>query len=138
MSRASADSLLLLKDSETVGNKFMSLGNVMVGNGSYGVSNSGNPSELGSYNSQESSESGTEIVQVYDFATSQANGEISCVCLTSRVGGYIGYGNRSGQYHSSRTYNFQSFTGAMSTRFPSTSAPNGIMDENTPLPSVSR
>lgn len=100
--------LLLLKDSETVGNKFMSLGNVMVGNGSYGVSNSGNPSELGSYNSQESSESGTEIVQVYDFATSQANGEISCVCLTSRVGGYIGYGNRSGQYHSSRTYNFQS------------------------------
>ena len=100
--------IFLLKNPETVGNKFMSLGNVMIGNGSYGVSNSGNPNELGSYNSQESSESGTEISQVYDFATNQANGNIGCVCLTSRVGGYIGYGNRSGQYHPSRSYNFES------------------------------
>ena len=100
--------IFLLKNPETVGNKFMSLGNVMVGNGAYGVSNSGSPNELGSYNSQESSESGTEITQVYDFATNQANGNIACVCLTSRVGGYIGYGNRSGQYHSAMSYNFSS------------------------------
>lgn len=100
--------IFLLKNPETVGNKFMSLGNVMIGNGAYGVSNSGSPNELGSYNSQESSESGTEITQVYDFATNQANGNIACVCLTSKVGGYIGYGNKDGQYHSSRTYNFQS------------------------------
>ena len=100
--------IFLLKNPETVGNKFMSLGNVMIGNGSYGVSNSGNPNELGSYNLQESSESGTEISMVYDFATNQANGNIGCICLTSRVGGYIGYGNKSGQYHPSRSYNFES------------------------------
>lgn len=100
--------LFLLKNPETVGNKFMSLGNVMIGNGAYGVSNSGSPNELGSYNSQESSESGTEITQVYDFATNQANGNIACACLTSRVGGYIGYGNRDGQKHSSQTYGIQS------------------------------
>lgn len=100
--------LFLLKNPETIGNKFMSLGNVMIGNGAYGVSNSGSPNELGSYNSQESSESGTEISMVYDFATNQANGNIACVCLTSRVGGYIGYGNRDGQYHASRSYGFSS------------------------------
>lgn len=100
--------IFLLKNPETVGNKFMSLGNVMIGNGSYGLSNSGSPNELGSYNSQESSESGTEITQVYDFATNQANGNIACVCLTSRVGGYIGYGNKDGQYHASRSYGFDS------------------------------
>ena len=100
--------IFLLKNPETVGNKFMSLGNVMVGNGSYGLSNSGSPNELGSYNSQESSESGTEITQVYDFATNQANGNIGCVCLTSRVGGYIGYGNKGGQSHSSNNYAFNS------------------------------
>lgn len=100
--------IFLLKNPEEVGTKFMSLGNKMVGNGSYGLSNSGNPNELGSYNLQESSESGTEITQVYDFATNQANGNIACVCLTSRVGGYIGYGNSSMQYHASRSYSFAS------------------------------
>ena len=92
--------ILLLGDTETVGNKYMSLGNTMVGNGCYGVSNNSAPSELGSYNSLESFESGDTITQVYDYETSQANGTIKCVCLTSRVGGYIGYGNSSGAYHS--------------------------------------
>ena len=101
--------IFLLKNPETVGNKFMSLGNVMIGNGSYGVSNSGSPNELGSYNSQESSESGTEITQIYDFATNQANGNIACVCLTSRVGGYIGYGNKSEQSHPSHIFDITSY-----------------------------
>lgn len=100
--------IFLLKNPETVGNKFMSLGNVMIGNGSYGVSNSGNPNELGSYNLQESSASESEITQVYDFATNQANGNIACVCLTSRVGGYIGYGNKSGQSHASQLFTLAS------------------------------
>lgn len=100
--------IFLFKNPETVGNKFMTAGNKMVGNGSYGLSNSSAPTELGSYNSAESSESGDAITMVYDWNTSQANDRICSVCLTSRVGGYIGYGNRSGQYHSARQYSFES------------------------------
>ena len=101
--------IFLLKNPETVGNKFMSAGNKMVGNGAYGISNNAAPTELGSYNSIESSESGDAITQVYDFTTAQANDRICCVCLTSRVGGYIGYGNvASQQYHSSRSFGLES------------------------------
>ena len=109
--------IFLLKNPETVGNKFMSAGNKMVGNGAYGISNNAAPTELGSYNSIESSESGDAITQVYDFTTAQANDRICCVCLTSRVGGYIGYGNRSGQYHASRSfglYSNQNYRGVVS------------------------
>ena len=75
----------------------MPAGNEMVANGSYGVTNSGAPSELGSFNSIESSISGSNsITLVYDWGTSQGNGTISCVCLTGETGGYIGFGNGSG------------------------------------------
>ena len=100
--------ILLLGDTETVGNKFATLGNKMIGNGCYGLSNSSAPSELGSFNSLESDVTDNKIIQVYDWGTAQANGTIKCVCLTSRVGGYIGYGNSSGAYHSSRNYHFRS------------------------------
>ena len=100
--------IFLLKNQENVGNKFMSLGNKMVGNGSYGILNNTNPTEMGSYNSSEEVANANSITMVYDYSTAQANDTIRCVCLTSRVGGYIGYGNTSGTYHSSRTYNFQS------------------------------
>lgn len=88
--------LFLFRDSIPVGNLYMPAGNVMTGNGSYGVANSDVPNELGSFNAQESSESPSAVTQVYDFATNQANGRIGCVCLTSQIGGYIGYGNASG------------------------------------------
>ena len=90
--------LFLFQEQETLGNKFMHAGNKMIGAGSYGFANANPPDELGSFNSAESSASASAITQVYDFATNQANGSISCVCLTSRVGGYIGYGNPSGQW----------------------------------------
>lgn len=90
--------LLLFENAETVGNLYAAKTNKMVGNGAYGVSNSGEPNELGSYNSSESSYSPSAITQVYDFSTSQANGSISCVCLTSQTGGFCGYGNESGGY----------------------------------------
>lgn len=111
--------IFLFKNPEEVGNKFMTAGNKMVGNGSYGLSNTGAPTELGSYNSSESSESASVIKQVYDFTTAQANDRISCVCLTSRAGGYIGYGNvASQQYHSPRSYglySFQSYRASVNT-----------------------
>ena len=77
--------------------EYMPAGNEMVANGAYMVNNAGTPIELGSYNEVESSTSGNDSVTfVYDWMTSQGNGTISCVCLTTEIGGYIGYGNKSG------------------------------------------
>lgn len=96
--------ILLLRDEITPGTEYMPAGNVMVANGAYGVTNNGNPSELGSYNSIESSTGGTNSLSfVYDWGTSQGNGTISCVCLTTEVGGLIGYGNPSGATYSTLT-----------------------------------
>lgn len=87
--------LLLFKEPIQVGSVYMPAGNVMVGNASNGIVNTGNPNELGSYNESESSLGDTSFTQVFDFTTSQANGNIACVCLTSKWGGYGGYGNSS-------------------------------------------
>lgn len=94
--------IFLFRDAITEGKQFMPAGNRMIGNGAYGVVNNGTPIELGSYNSVESSASGSAITQVYDYTTSQANGQIGCVCLTSATGGYIGYGNPSGVAHATK------------------------------------
>lgn len=93
--------ILLFKNSVTADSQFMNEGNVMVGNGAYGVTNSSEPNELGSYNSAESIITPSSITQVYDWTTSQGNGTISSVCLTSRLGGYIGYGNADDKQASS-------------------------------------
>lgn len=87
--------LLLFKEPIQVGSVYMPAGNVMVGNASNGIVNTGNPNELGSYNEAESSLGDTSFTQVFDFTTSQANGNIACACLTSKWGGYAGYGNSS-------------------------------------------
>ena len=81
---------------EDVANTYANASVKMVGNGALGISNAGNVLELGSYNSAESGvQADGSIKYVYDFLTSQANGTIQSVCLTSRVGGYMGYGNES-------------------------------------------
>lgn len=77
--------------------EYMPAGNKMIANGAFNVSNASTPVELGTYNAVESSTSGNNsLTFVYDWGTSQGNGTISCVCLTSEIGGYIGYGNPSG------------------------------------------
>ena len=89
--------ILLFRDAITAPEEYAPATNLMVGNGSFGISNSGTPAELGSYNSIESATSGaSSLTLVYDWGTSQGNGTIGCVCLTSETGGYIGYGNASG------------------------------------------
>ena len=88
--------IFLFRDPITAPCEYMPAGNLMVANSAYGVENLSQPSELGSYNSIESALSGAGITIVYDWGTSQGNGTISCVCLTSEIGGYIGYGNASG------------------------------------------
>lgn len=71
----------------------MPAGNKMIANGAYNVSNSTSITELGSWNSVESSVTEDTITMVYDWTTAQGNGTISSICLTSDVGGQIGYGN---------------------------------------------
>ena len=96
--------IFLFRDEIQAPASYMPAGNLMVANGSYGVTNNGNPSELGSYNSIESSTGGANSISfVYDWGTSQGNGTISCVCLTSELGGYVGYGNASGNSASLRS-----------------------------------
>lgn len=98
--KRSVGGILLFKNSLPAGSQYMPAGNSMTANGSYNVSNSGNPSEMGSWNSLESSATNGTLKQVYDWSTSQGNGTIASICLTSDVGGYIGYGNASGTSHS--------------------------------------
>ena len=94
--------------------KYMPGGNQMIANGSFGVSNgasANDPTEMGSYNANESSASASAITQVYDWETNQGNGTIGCIALTSQTGGYIGYGNESGKsrslYSFLRNQNYQ-------------------------------
>ena len=47
-------------------------------------------SHVGSYNENESGEITNGYRRVWDFGTDKANGDISCVCLTSRAGGSLG------------------------------------------------
>lgn len=97
--------ILLFRDAIDTTNgevEYMPAGNRMVANGSVGVTNSGTPVELGSFNSIESAFSASGLVFVYDWGTSQGNGTIGCVCLSSADGGYIGYGNPSGSKASNR------------------------------------
>lgn len=87
--------IFLFKNSLPSGAQYMAKGNQMTANGSYGVTNNSNPMELGSWNDNESNAGAHAMTLVYDWTTSQGNGQISSVALTSRVGGYIGYGNKS-------------------------------------------
>lgn len=94
--------------------EYMPAGNLMVANGAFATENNGTPQELGSFNSIESSFSGSSAVFVYDWGTSQGNGTISCVCLTSETGGYIGYGNNSGIAAAARVLTVNQSTSALS------------------------
>ena len=82
---------------ENVNTVYMPAGVAMVGNGAKDISNSGNVTNMGSFNNTESSitQEGDRVTikYVYDFLTSQANGNIACACLTSKAGGYMGMGN---------------------------------------------
>ena len=67
----------------------------MTANGAMGVGNNSAPTEFGSYNNDESGwQQDGSFKMVWDYTTSQANGTIATVCLTSYFGGYAGIGNR--------------------------------------------
>lgn len=79
---------------ENAANVICPSGVKMVGNGSYNVVSNDDVTELGSFNSSESGWTNDgKYKLVWDFTTTQANGDINCVCLTSANHGYIGEGN---------------------------------------------
>ena len=91
---------LLLLDSVVDANaNFIALGQKMIGRGYYGSSNNGSPVSLGSWNATESAVSSNAVQMVYDFTTSQGNGDIKAVCLTSDYCGRIGLGNQDDDYN---------------------------------------
>lgn len=76
----------------------------MTANGAKGVLNSGNPTELGSWNESESGwQNDGSYKMVWDYTTSQGNGTVACVCLTSLYHGMQGEGNKSLTYKANTT-----------------------------------
>jgi hypothetical protein len=71
----------------------------MTANMAVDVTNNTNPPELGSYSATESGwQQDGSWVQVYNFTTTQGNGDIASACLSSRYLAGIGVGNQSGTY----------------------------------------
>jgi hypothetical protein len=68
----------------------------LVGCAAYGFQNNTKGTLRGGYNQTESEYNITNryMKYVYDFATSQANGTIACVCLTHKNGGFTSYGGK--------------------------------------------
>lgn len=97
--------MLLLGDTVADNSNFVAPGTKMVGRGYYGSSNNGSPVSLGSWNATESVLGANSIQMVYDYTTSQANGEIKSVCLTSDLVGRCGIGNTAGDYNLSLKVN---------------------------------
>lgn len=89
-------------------------GSKMTANGVCGVTNNGDPLELGSYSTTESGwQQDGSYVQTYDFSTTQGNGDIACACLTSRNAGYLGFGNASGKKITNSSFKKQTYIGSV-------------------------
>ena len=86
--------LLLFEDEidEDADNIWPRKGNKMIGHAGTN-SYSGSDTRAGSYNTTESGPVENGYRYVWDFTTSQANGQISCACLTTPWGGVLGAGN---------------------------------------------
>ncbi|MDD2979994.1 MAG: hypothetical protein PHN80_08485 [Hespellia sp.] len=75
----------------------------MIGCAAYGLQNNTTGTARGGYNQTESELNlqNHYMKYVYDFATSQANGTIACVCLTHLNGGFGSYGSEDAVFTSS-------------------------------------
>lgn len=76
---------------EDVNTIYPPVGNKNVGYANNKANSVANNKLLGSYNTAESGEIENGYRHVWDFNTAQANGTISCICLTSRHGGGCGW-----------------------------------------------
>lgn len=72
----------------------------LIGCAAYGVQNNTRNTYRGGFNQTESEINLQDryVKYVYDFATSQANGTISSVCLTHKNGGFTSYGSKNVVY----------------------------------------
>ena len=80
----------------SVGNTHLADGVKMTANAAYGTLHTGDPTELGSYDANESGwqdAAHTTFRLVYNWTESQGNGIIKAAALTSRIHGIIGEGN---------------------------------------------
>ena len=89
--------ILLFKDSITGENThYMNAGNKMTANAAVDYTNASTPSEMGSFSSATiNTTPDKQLILDYEWTTTQGNGKIKSVCLTSQLGGIIGYGNPS-------------------------------------------
>ena len=81
---------------ESASNTRLTDGIKMTANAAQGVTHTGDPSELGSYDANESgwqNAAHTVYRHVFTWTTSQGNGRIAAACLTSKPHGYVGEGN---------------------------------------------
>ena len=81
---------------ESASNTRLTDGVKMTANAAQGVTHTGDPSELGSYDANESgwqNAAHTVYRHVFTWTTSQGNGRIAAACLTSKPHGYVGEGN---------------------------------------------
>lgn len=103
---------LLLFDAEieeNANNLYPPSGVNLIGCASYGVQNNTTGTLRGGFNQTESELNMTDryMKYVYDFTTSQANGTISCVCLTHKNGGYTSYGGKDAPFGSNYALGMQ-------------------------------
>lgn len=81
---------------ESSSNTRLTDGVKMTANACHGLTHTGDPTELGSYDSNESgwqNEAHTVYRHVFTWTTSQGNGRIASACLTSKPHGFVGEGN---------------------------------------------
>lgn len=81
---------------ESAGNTRLEDGVKMTANACHGITHTGDPTELGSYDENESgwqNAAHTVYRHVFTWTTSQGNGSIACACLTSKAHGFVGEGN---------------------------------------------
>lgn len=90
-------------------------GNKMIGQAA-NFAYSGSNVRAGSYNPTESGPVENGYRYVWDFTTSQANGQISCACLTTPWGAVVGAGHDA--FYSDYWTNFNQFSSISSQRIP--------------------
>lgn len=97
--------ILMLDNTVDSNANFPAIGTKMTARGYYGSSNNGSPVSLGSWNDTESAITSNAVQMVYDFTTSQGNGDIKSVCLVPDYVGRCGIGNTAGDYNISYKIN---------------------------------
>ena len=88
--------ILLFDTAIPVGSEYMPAGVTMTANGAADTTNNTAPLAMGSWDAIKFELTDSSCTMTYNWSQEQACGDIASICLTSNVGGYIGYGNTDG------------------------------------------